>query len=406
VGEMLFRKYVKHLFLAVFSIIVLTPLFWIDLHSEYSEENRRLAVRPRLPGFSASVQELRSFTSGIESWLNDRIGFRRRLVNIYGVLHIYALRTPPHRQLMLGKEGHAFLASHENGDSNFNSFTKEVLGLPFMDDHTPALISEQMIESKRLAASYGDMPTVVVVIPQKQLLDYAYLPHYVKKFVDPENLERPLEIRVKGNLSSDISEWILYPYKEALHQNALSPLYPKQSFHWVPGRYTALMAAKIADYFGLAVYESPVPEEYEARDNRSDLSHFAGFGLHDFIYMGHKEGVLAELGVKSAVLTDKYASLTDVTGSYWVNTNIEGKKKLLWLGDSFSWAISADLSRYFNEVFCIDAWAWMTRANAANQDIKALVKQLMSIYQPDYIVFSRHTISGLDYLFKQIIDTD
>jgi hypothetical protein len=394
------RKYIKHFFLAVLSIIVLLPLFRIDLQSEYSEENRKLAVRPRFPGFNADTNELRSFTRGIESWLNDRIGFRRRLVSIYGVLHVYALGTTPHRQLMLGRDGHAFLASHENDDSN--SFVKEVLGLPFIDDNAVASEAEQMIDLRRLAGSY-DVPTVVTIIPQKPLLDHVYLPYYVRRFVNPENLKQPLEVRVKEALPPDIAQWIIYPYEDALMQNSLSPLYPKSNFHWTAaGRYTALMAAKIAEYFGLAAYEPPVYGDYEVSDIRSDLSHFAGFGLHDLNYLSYKAGVLEEAGVSSAVLTDKYPQLTDVPASYWVNTLIEEKRKLLWLGDSFSWAIPADLARYFNEVLCIEAWLWIEKANASNQDIKVLVKQMMSIYQPDYIVFSRHTISGLDYLFKQI----
>jgi hypothetical protein len=379
--------------------MVMLPLFWIDLHSEYSEENRKLAVRPRFPGIGASAKELRSFTSGIESWLNDRIGFRRRLVNIYGVVHVYGLHTSPHRQLMLGKNGHTFLASHGNDDSN--SFVKEVLGIPDIDKHTVALVSEQIIDLKRLSFFY-EVPTAIVVIPQKPLLDYEYLPYYVRKFINPENLKRPLEIRVKENLPSGVADWLLYPYEETLRQNTLSPLYAKQNFHWAPGPYTALMAATIADYFGLVIYEPPIPGEYEPRDNRSDLSHFAGFGLHDLGYMGHKAGVLEELGVKSMVLTDKYPQLTDLAPSYWVNSLVAGKKKLLWLGDSFSWAIAADLSRYFNEVLCVDALAWMNRANAANQDIKILIKQLLSIYQPDYIIFSRHTIAPLWDLVQRI----
>jgi hypothetical protein len=382
---------------------VLFPLFRIDLRSEYSEENRKFAVRPRVPGFNANANELRTFTRDIENWLNDRIGFRKKLVNIYDIFHVYVLQMSPHRQLMLGKNGHAFFASHANGDSYFNSFTKEVLGIPSIDDRTVALVSEQMVELKQLASTYG-VPTVVVVIPQKHLLDYQYLPHYVRKFINPENLERPLEIRVKEHSSPDIAEWILYPYKEALRQNAVSPLYPKNNFHWVSGPYTALMAAKVAEYFGLASYESPKPEEYEVRDNRSDLSHFAGFDLHDTDYMGYKPGVLTELGISGKVLTEKYPELTDVAAyTYSVNERLEDASKLLWLGDSFSYVVSEDLARYFSEALCIDAWAWMSKANVSNQDIKILVKQLLSIYRPDYVVLSRHMIGPLPDLIQRII---
>jgi hypothetical protein len=381
-------------------LFVLVPFVTTNKILQNADENRELAKAPHFPGIFADGCEFSVFNRDIESWLNDHIGLRKGFVWLYGQLHINILHTSPHRQLLFGENGHTFLASHANGNSSFNSFTKEVLSIPKPDKEQIQKAADAIIEAKSLSNIYG-VPVVAVFIPQKQLLDFENLPYYIRKFVELETLETPFELKIKNVLPAPIQDWIIYPYQEASMQNKLHPLYPKNNFHWVSGQFTAIVAAKIAEHFGIAAYQAPNDADYAESEQRSDMSYMAGCKIVDKNYFAYKPNVLSDIGISQKDLYEYYDSLKHIySAAYYRNEKSANKYKILWLGDSFSSAIAGDLARYYGETLCIDAFSTTVYANSEGINLNAEMRQLLTIYQPDYIVLSRHTLTPqfLDFL--------
>lgn len=401
------KKSISVIFLLLFFALILVPLGRMNLTGEISSENRKLMVRPAFPGFQADLDTLRAYTSGLEGWLNDRIGFRDGLVALYGHIHIDLLKTTPNSQLLLGRNGHAFLASH--GPQGRNDLPSLVLGLPAINDEEIEARVAQIAELKKMVQNYYGVPTAFMIIPQKHILDHEFLPYHIRKFVKSDDLAKPRDVKIIERLPSDAAGWIIFPYQEAVAENAVSRLYPQKNFHWTPGRYTKMAAAKIADHFGLADYAAPGLDEFEPCEQISDLNQFAGFEIMNRNYLCYKDGVFAGLGISGWTnITDKYPDLNFFQAYFYhQNSNLTtSPKKFLWLGDSFSPMICQDTTRYFSESLCINTNPWVQIAQRDQGDVKEQMKTLLSVYQPDYIVFSRHTMSAYNLSFIQEVTPD
>jgi hypothetical protein len=181
------------------------------------------------------------------------------------------------------------------------------------------------------------------------------------------------------------NKYLLFPYKKALEANSVYPLFPEKNFHWLPSRYTKLVANCIADRFGIAPYEEPGLDEYRKEQTVSDLSRFAGTKLVNKNVLVYKNKIWQSLHIQDKNPSDIYKNYPNFPYmAYTVNPSQKGK--LLLVGDSFIHSLRFDLARYFGEVHAIN----INRA-CKNPKIRDWFQCLFKDVQPDYIVFCNHS---------------
>jgi hypothetical protein len=307
---------------------------------------------------------------------------------LYGIVHVFLLQTSPHPRLILGKNGNAFL-NHKCGSEGSGCF-EESLGFDYVSDERLNVLLEQ-IKSLKLYLDKYNIPTLCAFIPQKPLLDNRYLPYHIRKFIPNDALENPLELRIVNNLPQDIAGWIFYPFDEVKNENTIAQLYPKQNFHWAAGPYTALYAKKIAEKFKIDSTWSPI-DEFVTLGHESELyRQYAGFSFSDPTYKGYKNNLFSQFGITQwNRIGEKYPELSDIVQYNYGINDTGTMKKLLWLGDSFSYEAVQDLSCYFGEVLGVDIFYPNTQLKFSAEESRRLLDKLIRVFRPDYIIFESH----------------
>ena len=110
------KKYVNIIYIAIFLALLIIPVVTMNNTPNYVSEidNRALVEFPQ-PGVD-------DFTSGFESYLQDRIGGRNLLVNSYAVLNDKIAGELMHPLYTYGKDGYVFFKIHRNIE--YNDFHK------------------------------------------------------------------------------------------------------------------------------------------------------------------------------------------------------------------------------------------------------------------------------------------
>ena len=110
------KKYVNIIYIAIFLALLIIPVVTMNNTPGYVSEidNRALAEFPE-PGVD-------DFTTGFESYLQDRIGGRNQMVNAYAVLNDKVAGELVHPLYTYGQDGYVFFKVHNN--ISYNDFHK------------------------------------------------------------------------------------------------------------------------------------------------------------------------------------------------------------------------------------------------------------------------------------------
>lgn len=110
------KKYVNIIYIAIFLALLIIPAVTMNNTTDYVSEidNRQLVSFPQ-PGVG-------DFTSGLEAYMQDRIGGRNQMVNAYAVLNDKVAGELMHPLYTYGKDGYVFFKIHSN--ISYNDFHK------------------------------------------------------------------------------------------------------------------------------------------------------------------------------------------------------------------------------------------------------------------------------------------
>ncbi len=128
------------------------------------EENRTLASRPEL---KLNKKDLASYPARLESYFNDRFGFRARLIQWLNLLKVAALGVSPTSKVIIGRDGWLFY-----GD----------LDIPYFRAVEPLTLGQLRNWQKRLEqrqswlAARG-IPYLIVFTPLKSTIYPEFMPH-------------------------------------------------------------------------------------------------------------------------------------------------------------------------------------------------------------------------------------
>lgn len=377
-----YKKLHKLIFVVLFLGLISAPFFGnisrigaTHVDDFKRRENRYPYKYPKIP---TSVSEFKKFPSAFENAFNDRLPFRKFLIKFFCELSVRLLKVSPHKQLLIGKNGHCFLSSHGNGDNDLIFSTLEIDSQRIAQESNYLRKKESILQDLKV-------PTLLLAIPTSPLFEFYNLPLFIQKQIDLSFLETPPAQRIINNMPKEFTKkYLLFPYEKALEANKDYPLFPEKNFHWQPSRYTKLVASCIADRFGIAPYEKPGFDEFRKQQTVSDLCRFAGIKLVNRNDLVYKKNTWKSLNICDRSPGGVYKNYPAVPGSYYTVNPLQ-KGKILLVGDSFTPALRFDLARYFGEVLSINF-------NQARKspNIQEWFHCVFEKIQPNYIVFSAH----------------
>lgn len=102
------RKAINIFFILCFLLVILIPVLFINTnHNAVSDIDNRMLIE--MPNFDDD-----GFGWKLETYLEDRIGFRTKIITEYANLHAALFNQLVHPSYMYGKDGHVFVQIHDN----------------------------------------------------------------------------------------------------------------------------------------------------------------------------------------------------------------------------------------------------------------------------------------------------
>jgi|GEM_PF-5368875 len=379
-----YRRIHHVIFVSIFLFVISTPLLGkifqvgiTDANEFAKRENRHPNRFPKLP---TSLINFRKFPTTFESAFNDHLPFREFLIRIYSELAVTLLKVSPSKQLLIGKKGHFFLASHSNKCNKHNDLIFSSIEI---DKNTINYWKKYLIQKEPFLNDLA-VPVLLLAIPTSPLFEFHNLPIFIRNQIDQSFLDEPPPQRIINDMPKNfVDKYLLFPYRRAFEANKKYSLFGEKNFHWQPSRYTKLVANCIAERFGIATYEEPGFDEFEKRITLSDLSRFAGIEVYNKDDLVYKPGFWESLQIQDKNPADVYENSPVFPSSFYTVNPLQAGK-LLVVGDSFTPALRFDLARHFGEVLSVNF-------NLArnNINIKEWFDFVFHDFHPSYIIFSQ-----------------
>lgn len=256
----------KITFIAIFLVILLTPLSNINMAERSDTENRRLALVPQL---WVENEFNKKFCNDAESWLKDRFWGRDALL-FASRTYAAAVADVDNENVLVGKDGWLFYKGSNSIENyqNKNLFTAEQL----------EIIKNNTIAKKELLAKKG-ISYYLLICPDKNRIYGEYYPESITKKGSQGRAEQLVEYLRANNVD------VIYPLEEMLAEKERGTLYHRLDTHWnFHGSfvgYTALMKAIKQDYPSLNMLTDEdfiirQVEESKNADTKEDLLEMIG----------------------------------------------------------------------------------------------------------------------------------
>lgn len=302
------KKAINYIFIIVCASIILVPILYFNWEPNQisKSENRQLAELGSLKdGFS-------TFMKSVDSYVNDRIGFRDQAVQLNREVTIKYLNYR-HDKVLLGDDGWLFYYEDLQDYTGTNNSAASV-------DRYIAIL-------KRIDAwcKERDIQFVFAVGPNKSTIYYDYMPEYVRQ-AEVTLLDSLLEKAEQEDLL------IVCPKQELLDHKDEQELYMRLDTHWnsLGSRY---MLEQLIDALELPEYDFSISTTQTAS---GDLLSMLAIG---------------DIGVTS-VTTDvplaEGATIEKVPETRHLIIHSENTEDFVCYRDSFSQALEAYYTYYFN----------------------------------------------------------
>ncbi len=375
---------------AFFAMIIILPLLFFNLTGKVSSENRMLTEFPALPENFAGIGP---FTRGVESWLDDRIGFRKQFITSYRLLELKVFGVSPSKLVALGKDGTAFLLEAQQSKIRYEELYESA-----GESGNGSPLDTQQLAGMTYAAELfnrAKTPVIMLAVPTSPLFNYDKLPQYLRLIIKkktPENHPVALAVAQFEALHPRDAHYFLYPFKETLKLAKCYSPYPQKNFHWSWSPFTVMISEMIAERFKSPVRRQFSPTDFSPCTTRSDLAHLVG--INDFMnendlcpsaefYVGEN---IVDSALAEAFPESRGAHVS--AGTYYKNTAV-ASGKILVIGDSFNFNLGIPLARNFREVLVLDYYGVMRETHNNSEPV---LRQIKNAYNPEQIVIVRHNI--------------
>lgn len=321
---------------AIFFALIAAPgagrIFLPPDTSAISEiENRAAAPWPAWPN---TIADLNEAPRAIDAYLEDRFGFRERLIAINQWLVEQASLAPGERKAVIGEDGWLFYADGRALDL----YTGRI---PFKTGEAAAWLNSAAAIEQEVNARGGQF--VILFAPQKASVYGEYLPDHIK----PGRAAGRLQILEEGARATGLA--VANPLRDMLAKKDAAQLYYRSDSHWTGiGAYQAYLALiETLANIGVA---APKLDDARLEFHNTDFS-------GDLARMLNQRDRFAEIAPQTyiAEATDfEYVELDEfVFGPFKtkvITTDAVDKPSLLVIGDSYAEMLMPFLRESFSRI--------------------------------------------------------
>lgn len=199
--------------IGIFTVLILLPCLiypfcYVNEEEIKQTENRVLAEKPVL-----SLQTLKTFPVGYESYYNDRLPFRKNLIQLNSMIDYYVFNESSSNDVVKGKDGWLFYSMEADGNPMAN-----YLGQSYFTDEELETIKNNMVASRDNLAQKG-IDFVLFIAPDKVQIYDEYLPD------DYERVKASKATQLVNYLRKETDLTIVYPYDALLQAKEAYPQY-------------------------------------------------------------------------------------------------------------------------------------------------------------------------------------
>ena len=375
------RRTLQRLFVAAALAILAAPML---VHALLPAEQRRGENRAPapLPAPPASLAALPAWTTATDAWLRDHFGLRNRYLDVQDQLLFRLFGTFASPQILPGREGRLFLASHAAGEPYRNSLLRTSCGIAVPPERRQQ-IAQSLAEVLARTDTVHPGPTLAILVPSAAALYPAQLPPWLER-----------QCRAATPLLAGIVEAVpaplrprainLLPVLAAL--DPATPAIPPHNFHW-DGAGPLRAAAWIAEtqFHRQPAFALPT----RTLRKRSDITgFFPGLRIMGDVVQAEE----TRAGVATCIGPDCFtASLGPETARLLADLRRHESPapqgRLLLLTDSFGAFASAGFTPYFREVVQVS----LNNLPQLSPPQRARLRQaLIEEYRPDATLFLFH----------------
>lgn len=320
-----------HIFLIVLFILMITVpqvTFWLvnKEDTNISEtENRTLASKPEFKFIN-----IEKYPKEYEDYYNDHLPFREQLRGLWAKLNYDIFHTTIDNRTLLGKEDWFFYRENETIQQiqGISKFTQEEMEILCTRLQTNAdKFKEQGIE------------TYVLVLPNKENVYREYLPDAIKIKEGPTRTEELVEY-IKNNSSINV----VYPKQELLDAKKNYQVYRKYDTHWNSvGSLVGTIALQKAIDPSFSYNLQDVEIQITKNNQNGDLTQMNGL----------KGKVLEDTVTVKSFYPEIQYTVKNEDQYEEVVSNATNEKTVLFIGDSFRYAMKDHLAKLYSKVIYI-----------------------------------------------------
>lgn len=142
--------YVKRIFIFLFALILILPLCFFNFTENCISENENRYLTPNPFGPNSKVENINDIGAQISAYVDDRIGFRSEMFDVYNFVDANFFQIMTHPYYMVGKDGYIFHRKLNN--------------VEFSDYHKN--FAEMVVEINNYCVK-NDVPFIFVFNPEK-----------------------------------------------------------------------------------------------------------------------------------------------------------------------------------------------------------------------------------------------
>ena len=302
------KKVANIIFVTICAIVVLVPVLLFNGKPDQISvtENRRLAE------LDSPKEGVSTFMKSVDSYVNDRIGFRDQAVQLYRQVTIRYLNYR-HDQVVVGDHGWLFYCE-ELPDYTGTNHSKDTI------ERYIAILKQIDTWCKQ-----RDIQFVFAVGPNKSSIYSEYMPGYVKQ-TEVSLLDALMERAEQEDLL------MVCPKQELLAHKNEQELYMRLDTHWnsLGSRY---MLDQLTEALSLPAVDIPVSA---TQTSEGDLKGMLGIGD------------IGVVSVTAGVPIADGASIEIIPDSYHRVIHSENTESVICYRDSFTTALENYYTHYFN----------------------------------------------------------
>lgn len=359
------KKLVNIVFIIIFMAILIVPVICMN-----TKENQISVIDNKIltewPGFSASL----ATRDEIESYFNDRIGFREKAIEAYIELNDKLFNVMVHPLFMYGKEGHIYFKD----PAYISAYQRLNTDKEYLDD-----MVDYLDKSKEYLDEKG-IPFVVFVCPDKKTIYPEYFPDSIHVKEDNESVIE----HVRYDLEKTDIDYII-PTEELGKAKENAVIYNKlyDATHW--NALGAMVGQKLLD----EKIREKVDGIEPLSENDFDLSYekvtsldVARFPIDED---APKYTLKSDTSESAAYYLSPYIKCPNPSFyNQFVNPSLGNGKKILVFMDSYFTSYSNFYTSRFEEVYFV---------HRGNYDY---LQYLVNLVFPDVVVFetAERSITG------------